>query len=60
MSNHGNMPAELVCAALRMAIKQRQPARGLIVHSDRSNQYENDLQQHEIDIPVPLARIDLM
>ena len=33
------MPAELVCAALRMAIEQRRPAAGLIVHSDRGSQY---------------------
>ncbi len=34
-----NMPAELVCSALQMAICQRQPAPGLIVHSDRGSQY---------------------
>jgi len=34
-----NMPAELVCSALQMAIAQRQPAAGLIVHSDRGSQY---------------------
>ena len=34
-----NMPAELVCAALQMAIYQRQPAPGLVVHSDRGSQY---------------------
>jgi putative transposase len=34
-----SMPAELVCDALRMAIVQRQPASGLIVHSDRGSQY---------------------
>ena len=34
-----SMPAELVCAALHMAIQQRQPAPGLIVHSDRGSQY---------------------
>ena len=33
------MPAALVCAALQMAIIQRNPARGLIVHSDRGTQY---------------------
>jgi transposase InsO family protein len=27
------MPAKLVCDALNMAIQQRQPAPGLIVHS---------------------------
>jgi transposase InsO family protein len=44
-----NMPAELVCAALRMAIQQRQPARGLIVHSDRGSQYASDLYQALLD-----------
>jgi len=34
-----SMPAELVCTALNMAIQQRQPAPGLIVHSDRGSQY---------------------
>ena len=29
------MPATLVCAALQMAIVQRNPTPGLIVHSDR-------------------------
>ena len=33
------MPAGLVCAALQMAIIQRNPASGLIVHSDRGTQY---------------------
>lgn len=37
-----NMHAELVCSALRMAIAQRQPAPGLIVHSDRGSQYASD------------------
>ena len=37
------MPAELVCAALQMAIAQRQPAAGLIVHSDRGSQYASEL-----------------
>ena len=32
------MPAELVCAALRMAIEQRQPAPGLIVQPVRHYQ----------------------
>lgn len=36
------MPAELVCAALRMAIAQRNPAPGLIVHSDRGSQYASE------------------
>ena len=33
------MPAALVCAALQMAIVQRNPAPGLIIHSDRGTQY---------------------
>lgn len=33
------MTADLVCDALRMAIWQRKPKRGLIVHSDRGSQY---------------------
>jgi transposase InsO family protein len=32
------MPAELVCSALQMAITQRSPSPGLIVHSDRGSQ----------------------
>ena len=47
------MPAELVCAALRMAIQQRQSEPGLIVHSDRGSQYASHeyqalLNQHSI------------
>lgn len=33
------MQAELVCSALQMAITQRQPPAGLLVHSDRASQY---------------------
>ena len=33
------MKAQLVCDALQMAIGQRQPDAGLIVHSDRGSQY---------------------
>ena len=33
------MKAELVCDALRMALWQRKPKAGLIVHSDRGSQY---------------------
>jgi transposase InsO family protein len=39
------MPAELVCAALQMAIAQRQPAAGLIVHTDRGSQYASELHR---------------
>lgn len=34
-----DMPAELVCTALHMAIALRQPRPGLIVHTDRGSQY---------------------
>ncbi len=33
------MPAALVCQALQMAIGQRQPTAGLMLHSDRGSQY---------------------
>jgi len=33
------MPEALVCAALQTAIVQRNPAAGLVVHSDRGAQY---------------------
>ena len=36
------MPAQLVCSALQMAITQRSPAPGLILHSDRGSQYASD------------------
>lgn len=41
-----SMPAELICEALSMAIQQRQPGPGLIVHSDRGSQYASTLYQH--------------
>lgn len=40
-----SMPAKLVCDALNMAIQQRKPAPGLIVHSDRGSQYASALYQ---------------
>ena len=40
-----SMHAELVCAALQLAIAQRQPAPGLIVHSDRGSQYASASHQ---------------
>ena len=43
------MHAELVCAALQLAIAQRQPAPGLIVHSDRGSQYASALHQALLD-----------
>ena len=47
------MPAELVCRALRMALGQRQPGAGLMLHSDRGSQYASHeyqalLKQHGI------------
>jgi transposase InsO family protein len=44
-----NMPAELVCSALQMAIAQRQPAAGLIVHSDRGSQYASAAHRTVLD-----------
>jgi transposase InsO family protein len=40
-----NMPAELVCTALQMAIALRQPKPGLIVHTDRGSQYASQLHR---------------
>ena len=42
------MPAGLVCAALQMAIVQRNPAPGLIVHSDRGTQYASAEHQAQL------------
>ena len=47
------MPAALVCQALQMAIGQRQPTAGLMLHSDRGGQYASHeyqalLKQHGI------------
>ena len=39
------MPATLVRAALQMAIAQRNPYPGLIVHSDRGTQYASSAHQ---------------
>ena len=52
MADH--MRAELVNQALSMALCQRQPAGGLIMHTDRGSQYGADsyrqlLRQHEIE-----------
>lgn len=41
-SMSSRMKASLVCDALRMAIWQRKPPPGLIVHSDRGSQYASD------------------
>ncbi|WP_157359999.1 IS3 family transposase [Caldimonas brevitalea] len=38
-----DMSAQLVCAALRMAIASRQPAPGLLVHTDRGSQYASQV-----------------
>ena len=39
------MPAELACSALQMAITQRNPPAGLLVHSDRGGQYASELHR---------------
>lgn len=41
-SMSSRMKASLVCDALKMAIWQRRPATGLIVHTDRGAQYASD------------------
>lgn len=42
------MEAELVLSALRMARDARQPAPGLIFHSDRGSQYASDAYRQEL------------
>lgn len=44
-SMSSRMKAKLVCDALRMAIWQRRPQAGLIVHSDRGSQYASKVYQ---------------
>ena len=39
------MPAGLVISALAMALQQRRPAPGLVLHSDRGSQYASDEYQ---------------
>lgn len=39
------MPAELVCRALSLALQQRSPGAGLIMHTDRGSQYASDEHQ---------------
>ena len=39
------MHAQLVCTALQLAIAQRRPAAGMLVHSDRGSQYASALHQ---------------
>jgi len=43
------MPATLVCTALQLAIAQRGPSPGLIVHSDRGSQYASSAHQALLD-----------
>ena len=43
-----SMPASLVCAALQMALAHRQPAAGLMVHSDRGSQYASAQYQSQL------------
>lgn len=45
-SMSSRMKSSLVCDALRMAIWQRRPSPGLIVHSDRGSQYASKAYRH--------------
>lgn len=49
-SMSSRMKAGLVCDALKMAIWQRKPKRGLIVHSDRGSQYAS----HDYQKPLKM------
>ena len=48
------LPAALVCAALQMAIVQRNPAPGLIVHSDRGTplRFKESSQHQLVEHPI--------
>jgi transposase InsO family protein len=57
MSEHHD--AELVTAALQMALLQRKPAAGLVHHSDRGSEYASISYQmllHEQDIQVSMSK----
>ena len=42
------MTAELVTSALSMAVQQRHPQAGLLIHSDRSSQYASEFYQRHL------------
>jgi transposase InsO family protein len=44
-----NIAAQLVCAALQIAITQRNPAAGMVVYSDRGSQYASEKYQLLLD-----------
>ncbi len=44
-----HMRAELATGALQMAVRRRQPAPGLIFHTDRGSQFASDAFQRELD-----------
>ena len=39
------MPATMVCAALQIAVAQRNPAQSLLLHSERGTQYASSAHQ---------------
>lgn len=43
------MTAQLVCDALKMAIRNQKPPQGLIVHSDRGSQYCSHVYRNMIE-----------
>ena len=53
------MPATLVCTALQMAMVQRNPAAGLVVHSDQGTQlgFEESLQHHADRLQILLCSV---
>jgi len=56
------MPAKLVCDALHMAIQQRQPGPGLIVHSDQgmsNKEIQRCLKRYIVRELYPLVIADL-
>lgn len=53
-SMSSRMKADLVCDALKMAIWQRKPKRGLIVHSDRGVQYASKPDKNQCCSVLPV------
>jgi putative transposase len=50
MASH--MQTSLICDALNMALQQRKPPRGLLLHSDRGSQYAS----HEYQVLLKRRR----
>ncbi|CAN5415886.1 hypothetical protein BH10CHL1_BH10CHL1_20740 [soil metagenome] len=48
------MTTDLLWQALQMALRSRQPAAGLLHHSDRGSQYASHEYQRVLELPMAL------